>query len=262
MNQYNYEEIDIIKTAVNPFYRIMKIHLYLIDGLLIDTGPRIRKFNLIRAFRSKDIRQVAVTHSHDDHAGMAHWISEHFSADIYCHEKALPSLNKSALSPWYRRLFSSRHININVKSYPDIIRTPEHEFLPIATPGHTSNHVCLLEPDKGWLFSGDLYITPYPKVFLKHESINDYIESLNKLMSYNFDILFCAHEGVIHDGKEILKRKLDYLLNIRRDVTELHQAGFTDREIKKRLFPDKVRLELMSFGLFSRLNMIRSCYRE
>ncbi|HLS09144.1 MBL fold metallo-hydrolase [Lentibacillus sp.] len=252
-------DIDIIKTAVNPFYSAMKIHLYYIDGLLIDTGPFIRKRHLIPAFKTRDIRQVALTHSHEDHAGMARWIGDHFSADIFCHEKAVSFINKT---PWYRRLFSDQHLGFTARAYPDVIRTAQYEFLPIATPGHTVDHVCLLEPNKGWLFSGDLYITPYPKVFLKQESINAYIDSLNKLMPYDVNTIFCAHEGFIHNGKEMLNRKLDYLLNIRRDVTELHQSGFTDREIKKRLFPDKVRLELMSFGLFSRLNLIRSCYRE
>ncbi|TFJ94249.1 MBL fold metallo-hydrolase [Lentibacillus salicampi] len=262
MKQLHYEDIDVIKTAVNPFYRVMKIHLYLIDGLLIDTGPRIRKFHLIPAFKSGHIFQIALTHSHDDHAGMVRWVSERFSVDIFCHEKALRVLSKHAQPSWYRRLFSSPRIDFQAKVYPSVIRTPDHEFIPIAAPGHTADHVCLLEPDRGWLFSGDLYITPYPKVFLKQESIHAYIASLQKLMSYNIDTIFCAHTGIIHDGKDMLKRKLDYLLTLRQHVTELHQAGLKDREIRKQLLPDKVRLELMSFGLFSRLNLIRSCYRE
>ncbi|HET7579545.1 MAG TPA: MBL fold metallo-hydrolase, partial [Bacillales bacterium] len=139
---------------------------------------------------------------------------------------------------------------------------PHHRFYPVETPGHTSDHVCLYEPDQGWLFSGDLYITPYPKVFLKEESISDYIESLRKLSSLDYHTVFCGHEGVISNGKGKMKKKLVYLEKTRKEVFEMHKAGFDDRTIMKKLFPGKVRLERLSFGSFSRLNLIRSCYRE
>ncbi|SDI42922.1 MBL fold metallo-hydrolase [Natribacillus halophilus] len=53
-----------------------------------------------------------------------------------------------------------------------MIETSYHRFYLIEAPGHTADHVCLFEPYQGWLFSGDLYITPYPKVFLQEESMS------------------------------------------------------------------------------------------
>ncbi|HET7521907.1 MAG TPA: MBL fold metallo-hydrolase, partial [Bacillales bacterium] len=110
--------------------------------------------------------------------------------------------------------------------------------------------------------TGDLYITPYPKVFLKEESISAYIGTLRKLNRLDYQTVFCGHEGVIRNGKEMMKQKLDYLENIRDQVFQMHREGLDDRTIVKRLFPEKARLERLSFGSFSRLNLVRSCYRE
>ncbi|SEP87154.1 Glyoxylase, beta-lactamase superfamily II [Virgibacillus subterraneus] len=262
MKKINYEELNIQKIAVHPFYRMMKVYLYFVDGVLVDTGPSVQRRNLIRAFRSWDIRQVAITHCHEDHIGMLQWVANNFSVNIYSHTKAVPTLNKQVKIPWYRGLLSSHRYDSKVIPYPDTIQTSKFEFLPIETPGHSSDHVCLLEPNKGWLFSGDFYVTPYPKVFSKGESIASYIDSLQKLGQYNFKTVLCAHEGVVPNGKEMMERKLDYLQSTRYKVIQLHQKGYTDKEIIKFMFPEKVKLELMSFGSFTRLNFIRSCYQE
>src|SRR5699024_12019403 len=148
------------------------------------------------------------------------------------------------------------------KPFPDVIRTPLKKLYPIRTPFHTSDHVCLLEPEKGWLFPGDLYITPYAKVFMKEESMSAYIDSLRNLRMYDYDTVFCAHEGMVVNGKAKMEQKLAYLEQTRLEVIRLHQLGYSDQAIMEKLFPDKVKLEPASFGSFSRLNLIRSCYRE
>src|SRR5699024_9470770 len=106
---------------------------------------------------------------------------------------------------------------------------------------------------------GDLYITPYPKVFMKEESISGYIDSIQKLCSYDFQTLFCGHEGVITNGKDRLKEKLMYLQRTRDEVIRLNRLGYSERAICKRMFPDKVRLEKLTFGSFSRMKLIQSC---
>ncbi|HEU5139295.1 MAG TPA: MBL fold metallo-hydrolase [Bacillales bacterium] len=255
-------KIEIVKIPVNPFFRLMSVYLYFIDGLLVDTGPSARRGTLIPVFKSWDIRQVAVTHYHEDHSGMASWLNRHYTADIFVHEESLGIADRTARIPWYREFFSGRRLPFQAKPYPSVIKTPQFRFYPIETPGHTSDHIGLYEPDQGWLFSGDLYITPYPKVFMKEESISDYIETLRKLQRLDYRTVFCGHEGVVSNGKEKMKKKLDYLVKVRDEVFHMHRAGFDDRTIMNKLFPEKVKLEYLSFGSFSRLNLVRSCYRS
>lgn len=259
MEKMKHGDVDTIKLSVNPFLQLMAVHVYFLDGVLIDTGPSIRGISLKRAFRSLDIQCVAITHNHEDHVGMAQWITKNFAAPVFCHEKALSSLNKKAHLPWYRALFSGLRPAFKATPYSGVIRTPHYELHPIETPGHTEDHVCLLEPNEGWLFTGDLYITAYPKVFSKEESMTSYIRTLEKVNKLDYETVFCAHEGVIPNGKERMKQKLDYLQTVREKVIHLHRRGYADKEIVKELFPKQVKLERMSFGSFSRLNLIRSC---
>ncbi|MEW6547192.1 MAG: MBL fold metallo-hydrolase [Bacillota bacterium] len=42
---------------------------------------------------------------------------------------------------------------------PDRLYTGRYRFAVLHTPGHSDDHICLLEPDEGWLFSGDLFLS-------------------------------------------------------------------------------------------------------
>ncbi|SET60481.1 Glyoxylase, beta-lactamase superfamily II [Salinibacillus kushneri] len=231
-----------VKIPVSPFFGEMSVYCYFIDGLLIDTGPTIQKRKLSRIYKLWDIQSVALTHHHNDHSGMVPWLSKHQSPKIFAHEQA--GLHNFA------------------EVYPAEVRTFNYQFFPISTPAHTLDHVCLLEPNKGWLFTGDLYITAYPKVFLKHESVSSYIDSLKKLQKLCFHTIFGGHEGRVSNGKEKIMEKIHYLEQVRDEVLRLHQLGYKDREIVKKIFPNRVRRELITCGLFSRLNLIRSCYSD
>src|SRR5690625_6673206 len=91
MEKFNYEEIKIIRFPLMPFYKDFVFYIYFIDGLLIDTGPRLRKSLLAPEFKQLAIKKVALTHHHDDHRGMAGWITRNLGVDIYSHEKTIRS---------------------------------------------------------------------------------------------------------------------------------------------------------------------------
>jgi len=262
MGNMKYDDLEVIKIAVNPLYPRLAIYLYFIDGLLIDTGPRLRSLKLKRMFRSWDIQQVAITHHHEDHMGMVPWLATHKSLPIYCHESMIPWIEEKQYSPRYLRFLKRVTKDITVYPFPEIIKTPNYEFYPIETPGHTKDHVCFYEPHQKWLFTGDLYVSAYPKVALKSESIPSYIASLEKLSTLDIDTVFCAHEGIVVYGKERILEKLDYLRKTTSAIIQLHNEGYRDSEIVQKIFPGKVRLELITLGSFSRKNFVRSCYRE
>lgn len=262
MKYMHYNDITIIKLPVHPFFRHLKIHLYYMDGFLIDAGPSAQKRQLKPVIRSLDVNQTAITHHHEDHAGLASWMGKQDRVKVFCDQRMPGIIKEKENMSWFSKLFVGAGRPFHGEPFPRVIKTSAYEFHPISTPGHTSDHVCLLEPNKGWLFTGDLYVTPYPKVFLKDESISDYIESLEYLQSLDYDTVFCAHEGVIENGKEKMAKKLAYLKRIRSEVVQLHKLGYSDQGIRSKIFPKRVKLELISFGFFSRLHLIRSCYKN
>lgn len=260
MKYLTYNGIAILKMSVTPLVHYMKIHLYYVDDLLIDVGPSAQKWQVRRALRGVNNFQASITHHHTDHAGLASWMEKKCGMRVFCDPSA-PELarGKKHLS-FFKKIFTGAGKPFLGKPFPEVIQTANYNFYPISTPGHTTDHVCLFEPNQGWLFTGDLYITPYSKVFSAEESMEDYIQSLEYIQTLDYHTVFCAHSGVIEDGKIMMGKKLSYLKSIKEEVTHLHHLGMSDVAIRKKIFPEKVKLEMISLGQFSRLNLIRSCY--
>src|SRR5690625_6674953 len=87
---------------------------------------------------------------------MAGWITRNLGVDIYSHEKTIPHIQKEKYLPWIYRLGRIIAREFTPIVYPDVLETAHHQFIPIHTPGHTNDHVVLYEPNKKWLFTGDL----------------------------------------------------------------------------------------------------------
>ena len=58
----------------------------------------------------------------------------------------------------YRRLAWGRRPRLEAGALGPGLRTRELRFDVLETPGHSPDHVCLWEPERGWLFTGDLFL--------------------------------------------------------------------------------------------------------
>ena len=132
-------------------------------------------------------------------------------------------------------------------------------IVSVFTPGHSPDMTCYLEPDRGWLFTGDLYIASKPRFMRADENVDDQIESLRRVLELEFDTLFCAHRGVVKDGHRAMRAKLDYLISLRDEVRQLHAAGRSIREITRRLLGRETLLSLLTLYHFSKTNLVRGC---
>lgn len=234
------------------------VFIYEIDGLLIDTGP-YNALPQIQPFINKhEIEQVVITHYHEDHSGNAYWWWKERHIPIYIHNKSLEYTKVKGKYPLYRWLFWGPRPPFKALPIPDEILTKNHQFKVLNTPGHSDDHISLFEANEGWLFTGDLFITHRPTLFLKEESIPKTIKSLKKLTKLDIKYLFCAHSGKVKNGKEKLQLKLDYLLEIQDTVISLHKKGWNNREITKHLFPKKSPMILLSNKEFSHIRAIDS----
>lgn len=86
-----------------------------------------------------------------------------------------------------------------------------HTLRVIDTPGHTPGHVCLYEPDRHWLFSGDhvlFHISPnICRWTLVPDSLGDYLKSLDKIRDLPVDLLLPAHR----EETGVLAQRVDEL---------------------------------------------------
>jgi len=112
------------------------------------------------------------------------------------------------------------------------------------------------------MFGGDLYVQRQPKSIFSFESIPELIQSLQRILTYDFTTYMCSHVGIIPDGRKAIKGKLDYLLSIQDQVIYLHEKGWSFTEIKKKLFPGRHILHYISLFDNSPTHIIRSIIDE
>jgi glyoxylase-like metal-dependent hydrolase (beta-lactamase superfamily II) len=116
----------------------------------------------------------------------------------------------------------------------------------------------LYVPERGWIFAGDLFISRRLRYMRNDEDPNALICSLEKVLALDFETLFCAHRGVIKDGRAQLQAKLDYLTGLRRQVQELGRQGLSARQITRRALGREEVIYYISGGRFSAINFVRS----
>jgi glyoxylase-like metal-dependent hydrolase (beta-lactamase superfamily II) len=136
-------------------------------------------------------------------------------------------------------------------------------FQPVPTPGHSRDHTVFLVPEKGWLFSGDLYLADRIKYFREDERIVDEISSLRKVHSLDFDTLFCSHNPKLKNGRDRIAAKLSFLEDIYGAVMELQKQGLGEKEIMRKIRLGEVHfIRWLTGGNVSAGNIVRSAIRE
>jgi len=123
----------------------------------------------------------------------------------------------------------------------EAVETNRFTFTPIHTPGHSKDHTVFFENQRGWLFSGDLYLGERIKFFRADEDFGDQIDSLKKIMALDFDTLFCAHNPCLKNGKQNIKNKLQFLEDLYGNVRKLAEKGHTEKAVIKELDPKNDR---------------------
>jgi len=234
--------------------------IYRIGNTVIDSGPP-NQWAAVRGYLSeKRFEKVLLTHHHEDHSGNGARISRHFGVPVYIHSMGIEPIKKGFPVRLYQRIFWGRPTPFTPSPTPEWIETDSgHHLKPIHTPGHAPDHVCFLEPDKKWLFTGDLFLATRPKLFRADENLAREIESLKTILTYDFQTVFCAHKGVVPDGYSLLEKKLDYFTGLVHEVKAMHSEGRSVVEITHQLFGKKDSIGMISFKHICCENLIREC---
>jgi glyoxylase-like metal-dependent hydrolase (beta-lactamase superfamily II) len=91
----------------------------------------------------------------------------------------------------------------------DTIEIGAYTFLCIETPGHTRGHMCLYEPDKKILFSGDHIlgdITPNIQSWSDDwNPLRSYLLSLDKVYDLEVKVVLPGHRSVFNNYKERIR---------------------------------------------------------
>lgn len=233
---------------------------YRVDGLLIDTGCSHTAAELGAHLAGRDVNLVVNTHYHEDHVGGNHELMTRFNVDILAHLKALPLIAKrNALYP-YQEFVWGYPVPTEVKPLPATIETPRHTFHVIETPGHSPDHICLVEMQTGWCFTGDLFSREHPKFIRPEENISEILVSMERLLALPCPelTLFTSVGKIVPQGRKALEDCITYLKNLTERVKAMSESGLSVDAMVTELFGGETPFKDLTGGQFSSAHLLAS----
>ncbi|MCM1440611.1 MAG: MBL fold metallo-hydrolase [Roseburia sp.] len=210
---FTVEKIDDNTFAISEYGHWEEMHSYLLIGsekaLLIDTGLGVADIKSVVDNLTKLSLTVAATHVHWDHIGGHKYfdnIAVHESEKQWLINFSLPlTVVKSNLQD-NNCVFPK---NFDIDKYTvfqgqpqillhdnEIIDLGNRKIKVIHTPGHSPGHCCYFESDKGYLFSGDLIYKGCLDIYYPTTDINDFENSIKKVMKLSVNRILPAHHGL------------------------------------------------------------------
>ncbi len=241
---------------------------YLVDGLLIDSGCAHTAPEMVRALREAPLTRLVNTHSHEDHIGANGPLQrQRAGLEIRAHPLAIPVLEdprrEQPLHP-YRRLFWGWPEPSQAQPLADgaVLETEAFRFQVIYTPGHSPDHLCLYEPQRGWLFSGDLFVGGRERALRDGHDIWQIIASLKRIAALPSTVMFPGSARIRENPNTELASKIAYLEEFGNRVLDLHHRGWGVDAIVRALCGKPMFIELITLGDFARRHLVLSYLRD
>jgi len=268
VRKFNYE-FDGVHYYRFSIYRlgnnVQTVYTFVLDNLLIDTAQRYNRENILKVAKQHDINKIILTHHHEDHTGNVAFLMNELNIDAYAHPTAVKIMGKGyRMSPLAKLMNGSvEKAVLKPIGSEDRIQTAHYSLQPIYTPGHCDDHYCYFEKNKGWLFSGDLYVADKIKYFANYESLLTQIDSIKKLVALDFDTLFCSHNPKTHGGKQRLQNKLQFFEDFAGTVKQYYEQGHNARQIFALMgMKENYLNKYITLGGFCAENMVHSVVKD
>src|SRR5216110_101681 len=236
--------------------------VYLVDGLLVDSGPPNLAGDVRRLVSELAVRQCVTTHHHEDHSGNHGLLAGELRITPLAHPSGVARLAREDTHPQlYRRIAWGARPPAATAPLGERLETTRFRFQVVHTPGHATDHVALFEPERAWLFSGDLYLAPKLRYLRADEDVYAMMDSLRRVLALEPRVLFCQHRGRVEQGAARLRDKLDFLVYLGGRIHELHGRGWSDAAIARALPGSDLLWRLWTGGDFSKRNFVRAFLR-
>ena len=260
-----FEDITCIRMSREVEGRALYwVAAYLVDGLLIDTGCSYTAAELAGFLEDKELRLVVNTHYHEDHVGANRLIGEKFHVDVLAHPDSIPLISEvPELKPYQEFVWGYPDTPGRASALGEVVTTEKYRFQVIETGGHSRGHVSLVEPDRGWCFSGDIFITERPEVIRADEDVRGLIKSMKMLAGLPTErlVLLTSMGRIIPEGRSALLSCAHHLEELTEQVQAYAAQGLAHSEIRERIFGRGSSLAGLTGGHFSSGNLVASILR-
>ncbi|MEW5868086.1 MAG: MBL fold metallo-hydrolase [Chloroflexota bacterium] len=237
---------------------------YLVDGMLVDSGCAHAASELLASLADTPLETIVNTHTHEDHIGANGPLQQQRKRlTILAHPDALAVLadprHQQPLHP-YRRLFWGWPEPSEARPIADgaVIQTERYSFRVIYTPGHSLDHLCLYEPDQGWLFSGDLFVGGRDRALRAGTDIWGVIASLKRVAALPIAWLFPGSARVRQSPAQELSDKIAFYEALGEQILDYRQRGWSVAQITRKVCGAPMQVEWVTLGHFARRHLVRA----
>lgn len=161
---------------------------------VIDPGPDMPEHldALMAALEGETVTHILVTHHHSDHSPLAKPLQEKTGAKIYGCPVVVPKAQSSVITEAGADFGFAP--DVEICGGGAVFEGPGWTLEAIATPGHTSNHICFALKEENALFSGDHIMGWSTTVVSPPDGdMTAYMDSLELVKARNFDVLWPTH---------------------------------------------------------------------
>ena len=197
---------------------------YLVGGpggvAVIDPGPAEADHlaALERAIGGASVVAILCTHTHRDHSPAAAPLAERTGAPVVgCAPLVLDTGGPRADAP-----FDSTYAPDKVLADGDRVSGPGWTLTAVATPGHTSNHLCFALDGTGALFTGDHVMGWSTTVIAPPDGdMADYMASLDKLRARGDRVYYPAHGPAVNNPRQLVRGMIGHRRQRERQIVKL-----------------------------------------
>ncbi|MEO6248331.1 MAG: MBL fold metallo-hydrolase [Sphingomicrobium sp.] len=194
------------------------------EVVVIDPGPDLPEHvaALIAAIAGRRVVAIACTHTHRDHSPAAALLKAATGAPIIgCAPLALDTVGPRADAS-----FDFTYAPDQVLEDGEAIHVDGHSLVAVATPGHTSNHLCLAY--RGALFTGDHVMGWSTTVVVPPDGdMAAYMASLDKLRHRKDRIYYPAHGAAVTKPQQLVRGMIGHRMQRERQIVRLIGEGAT-----------------------------------
>ena len=191
---------------------------------VIDPGPdepeHLRA--LLSAIGGAKLTAILCTHTHRDHSPAAAPLRALTGAPVIgCGPLAISDSGPRSDAP-----FDQTYAPDRVLADGESLAGPDWTLTALATPGHTSNHLCFALDESGALFTGDHVMGWSTSVIAPPDGdMSDYMESLQKLYDRTDRVYYPAHGPQVDKPRQLVRGMMGHRRQRERQILRLLEEG-------------------------------------
>jgi glyoxylase-like metal-dependent hydrolase (beta-lactamase superfamily II) len=176
---------------------------------VIDPGPDLPEHldAILAATAGERIVAIVCTHTHRDHSPAAAPLAARTGAPVMGCAPVVAQGRGSGMEG----SFDSSYAPNRIMAEGDTVSGDGWTLRAVATPGHTSNHVCFALPEANALFTGDHVMGWSTTVVIPPDGdMGAYMASLEKLLARDDTVYFPAHGDPVTAPQRLVRGMLGH----------------------------------------------------